>query len=148
MDKLKTAGFKRLIIWTLVLNLLIIIAAGHGGAFLGLLEIFWLPNFYGIGTEDFSFSLTSSYEKTLRFVALLSLVGQIFLIASLIFKEQAKTGWALLFGLLFLWTGFFYLIHDMFFDPTALFGFVTGLPFLIISLILAYKIIKHKNSNS
>ena len=62
---------------TVVLNFFIVIAAGHGIAFIGLLEIFLFPY---ISSEDFSFSLSDTYENSLGAVALVSLVGQCLLI--------------------------------------------------------------------
>jgi hypothetical protein len=83
--------FKKSTIWTITLSLFIIIAAGHGIAFLGLIEIFGILSF-NTGSEDFSISMSleSSYDKILGFVALLSLIGQIVLVISLFLKEYDK----------------------------------------------------------
>lgn len=134
---------KKLIIWTIILNLLIIVAAGHGGGFLALIEIFWLPHGYWIGTEDFSFSVTSAYDKTLGLTAILSLIGQVALIISLLTKTNNKS-LPIVIGILMLWLGFFYLIRLLFIDSASQVGFVTGLPFLIVSGILLFKIFRRK----
>ena len=135
---------KTLTIWTIVLNFFIPIAAGHGIAFLGLIEIFWIPNFYDIATEDFSFSPASGYDKTLGFVAILSLTGQLVLIVSFFTKSHLKV-WFHFFGLSLLWMAFFYLAFNIFEDSASQFSFITGLPFFIVSLILAIKIIRNQH---
>ena len=81
-------NYKRLTIWTIVLSFLIIIGAGHGIAFIGLLEIVGLFYKFRIGTENLSFSLTASYNKSLSVAALFTLVGHLFLITSIITKNS------------------------------------------------------------
>jgi hypothetical protein len=135
--------FKKNTIWTIILNMLIVIAAGHGIAFLGLIEIFWFPS-YNVGSEDFSFSLESTYDKILGFVALLSLTGQLVLVISLFLKEQNRRFWTQILGLVILWIGFFYLSHNLFDDFGSMLGFCSGLPFLISSINFFVKIAKQK----
>ena len=133
---------KKLIILTLLFNFFIPIFAGHGIGFLGLIEIFWLKFSYGIGTENFSYSLKDSYDKTLGFVALISLIGQVILILPLLFKQR----FLVIFGLIFLWIGLFYLGHDLFTDidyigtSPSFYSLLFGFPFLINSIILSLKI--------
>jgi hypothetical protein len=134
---------KKYTIWTIILNMLIVIAAGHGIAFLGLIEIFWFPS-YNVGSEDFSFSLESTYDKILGFVALLSLTGQLVLVISLFLKEQNRRFWTQILGLVILWIGFFYLSHNLFDDFGSMLGFCSGLPFLISSINFFVKIAKQK----
>lgn len=141
-------NFKRLTIWTIVLSFLIIIGAGHGIACVGLLEIVGLFHKFNIGTEDFSFSLTASYDKSLSVVALFALVGHIFLIASIMTKNYKQVFWTKITGLLFLWASFYYLTHNIFNDDLSQIGLVTGLPFIIVSIILATKMVKQKISIS
>lgn len=137
-------SFRYLTIFTVLFNFLIVIAAGHGIVFIGLLEIFWLPQFYSIGTDDFSLSFTSPYDKVTGAAAFLSLVGQIFLIFSLLVKGRKTILVARITGLIILWTGFFYLTRLLFVDTAALFSWVTGLPFLICSVVLFYKAVKQQ----
>ena len=129
-------------IWVIALNFLIIVAAGHGIACLGLIEIFWMRFFYGINTEDFSFSPFVSYDKSIGMAAMLSLTGQIFLILSLFLKRRKMHLLSQVIGLSLLWVGFFYLTHELFIDQLALFSFTTGLPFLILSILLLVNIIR------
>src|SRR4051794_39627104 len=102
---------KKLITRTVISNALIVVGAGHGIGFLGLIEIAWLPQLYFIGTEDFSLSIASSYDKTLGMTALLSLAGQLLLLTTLLIRRLQTTLAIKIAGLLLLWTGFFYLTH-------------------------------------
>jgi len=141
-------SFRSLTIFTVLFNFLIVIAVTHGIAFIGLLEIFWLPGFYSIGTDDFSLSFTSSYYKTISAVAFLSLVGQILLIFSLLVKGRRTILVARITGLIILWIGFFYLTHHLLVDIAARYSLVTGLPFLICTVVLFYKTIKQPTPSS
>lgn len=140
--------FKSLTTWTLVSNCLIIVGAGHGIGCLGLIEILWATEFYGIGTEDFSLSLMVSYDKSLGAVAIFSLVGQLLLIFSLLVKTNNKIFLIQQIGLVFLWIGFFYLLHHVFDDTASQIGFVTGIPFLLFSGFLFYKIRRQKRESA
>ena len=137
-------NFNRLTIWTIVLSFFIIIGAGHGIACVGLLEIIGLFHMFNIGTENFSLSLTASYDKSLLAVALFSLVGHVFLIVSILIKNNMQIFWTKIVGLVFLWIGFYYLTHNIFSDDLSEIGFVTGLPFFIVSIILVIKVAKQK----
>jgi len=139
---------KKLLIRTIISNALIVVGAGHGIGFLGLIELFWLPQFYGIKTEDFSLSIASSYDKTLGFVALLSLAGQILLLITLLIKRQQTTLLIKIVGLLLLWAGFFYLTHHLFVDTASLIGLITGLPFLTFSGLLLYRTVGQQSFNT
>jgi len=130
---------KKLITRTVISNAFIVVGAGHGIGFLGLIEIAWLPQLYWIGTEDFSLSPASSYDKTLGLVALLCLAGQLLLLSTLLIKRRQIAQIFTIVSLLLLWTGIFYLTHHLFIDSASLIGFVTGLPFLIFSGLLLYK---------
>ena len=135
-------NFKRLTIWTIILSSLIIIGAGHGIGCIGLLEIVGFFNKFDIGTEDFSLSLRASYDKSLPTVALFALVGHILLLISILTKSYKKLVWTKVVGLIFLWTSFYYLTHNYFSDDLSHMGFITGIPFLIGSIILAYKVVR------
>jgi hypothetical protein len=137
-------NFKRLTIWTIVLSFLIIIAAGHGIACVGLLEIIGLLHKFNVGTEDFSLSFTASYDKSLSATALFALFGQILLIISIASKSYKIMFWTKVFGLIFSWLSFFYLTHNILGDDLSQIGFMTGLPFVIVSILLAYKILRQE----
>jgi hypothetical protein len=132
-------------ICTVVLNFFILVGAGHGLACLGLMELAGLFHRFEIGTEDFSLSLSANYDRSLGPAALICLIGQILLLFSLALKMNGAIFWTRIVGLVFLWVGFYYLTNN-FFDVTdntgSQLGFFTGVPFLIISIRLAYKTIK------
>jgi hypothetical protein len=136
---------KSLTIWTITLSFFIIVGAGHGIGCVGLIEIISIA---GIVTRhvfndgDFTFSLTAGYEKSLIAVGIFSLIGHILLLISLILKENIKKALTKVVGLTCLWTAFYYLTHNFSHDELSQIGFFTGLPFLICSIILAYRIIK------
>jgi len=136
--------FRALTSWTVVTNFFIVIGAGHGIAFLGLIEIFWIPY---INREDFSLSLTAPYDKSLYAAALFSFVGQVLLIISFFPKKGASKFWSKAIGLVLLWIGFYYLTHDLRFNNAAWLGFRFGLPFLICSIVLFIVVVRDRVIN-
>src|SRR5207253_6697870 len=130
-------------IWIIVLSFFIIIGLGHGIACIGLFEIFGLTNFYKAGGENISFLLTGSYEESLGAAALLALIGHVILIVSFFIKENKKFR-LIIPGIVFLWISFYYLSHNLFADAGSLLGFLFGLPFLICSSILFYRLLKQR----
>ena len=71
MNELKT--------WTIVLNFLVLVGRGHGGATVGILGIF---GFTQLITGSFIFTANGLYEYRLETVGLISLVGEIRLLVS------------------------------------------------------------------
>lgn len=134
-------NLKSLTIWTIVLNFFIIVGAGHGIAFIGLLEIMYpiaAMTGHHINDDFLSWSLTASYEKSFGAATLFSLCGQLILISSFFIKGQ-KQFWIKSSGLLFLWIGFYYLAHNLIDDGVSELSFFAGIPFLIASGLLAYR---------
>ncbi len=141
-------NFKSLTIWTIVLDFFILIGAGHGIGFIGLIEIFWIMKVLsgkGINDEIFSLSLMSSYEASIVAVILFAFAGQLFLIFSIIVKSSGKIFWLKIIGLSCLWISFFYLTHNLFNNSASLPGFLSGIPFIICSGLLVYRIINQRN---
>jgi len=142
-------NFKSLTIWTIVLNFFILVGAGHGLACIGLLDVFWIvATLTGrhINQGFVSFSLTGSYEQSLGAAVLLSFLGQVILLISFIIKEPGKIRIKLL-GLSLLWVGYYYLIHNCLEASTSQLSFFSGIPFLISSGLLTYRMIKEKSSS-
>jgi len=136
------ANLKSLTIWTIVLNFLILVGAGHGVGIIGLIEIISLIRILtgqAFGNEDISFALNSTYEKSLFAVGLFSFIGQLLLLSSLLIKKPDKKDWTKIVGIIFLWIGFYYLVHNIFQDGLSGVGFFTGLPFFICSIIIIYR---------
>jgi hypothetical protein len=132
--------------YTLVANLLIIVGAGHGIAPLGLLEIAGFRFFYELGTANFSWSLLADYDGSLDAAALFSLAGQLLLAGSFFIKTKKHSTTLIITGLALLWMGFLYLAHNVFNSHAAVVSFTTGIPFLLISGILLYRILKDRKT--
>jgi hypothetical protein len=130
-------------IWIIVLSFFIIIGAGHGIACIGLFEIFGLQYLFGIISGEQSLLPTASYEASLGAAGLFALIGHIILTISFFIKENKRLRLTII-GIIFLWTSFYYLAHNLFDDPVSLLSFLFGLPFLICSLILFYRLIKQQ----
>jgi hypothetical protein len=71
--------------WTLVANFLIVIAAGHGGSPIGLLEVLVILNMAGMsaapGEEGF-------FSSPLLVVGLLTMIGQVLVITAQLTKHK------------------------------------------------------------
>ena len=129
---------------TIVLSFFIIIGAGHGIACIGLLEIGGLFNFFSFSDEHLSLLPTGSYDESLGAAALFALIGHIILTVSILIKENNKSRLKII-GIIFVWISFYYIAHNLFKDGLSLMGFLFGLPFLISSSILFYRVIRKKN---
>ena len=133
---------KYLTLWTVFLNFFIPVGGAHGVACIGYIEVFGLSKGYKIGDSDLSLSLTSDYFRSLGAVALCFFVGQILLILSLALRNYYTKFWTKILGLGILWVGFYYLTHNFFNEIQAEPGLYFGIPFLIVSILLAYRTIK------
>lgn len=142
-------NFRSLTIWTIVLNFFILVGAGHGLACLGLLDGFWIVAILTgqHGSQDLvSFSLRGSYEQSLGVAALLSFLGQAILLISFAINAPGKIRIKLI-GLSLLWIGYYYLIHNCLDDSASQMSLFSGIPFLISSGLLTYRMAKGKQSN-
>jgi len=135
-------NIKSLILLVLILHAVIVFPAGHGIGFLIFAEVFWLPGFFGIGTEEFSFRITDPVSQNIGFIALLSLTGQLVLLGSVLLSNSKSTVFIQFIGLAFLWTAYTYLSIDLFTNNQPSISFVTGLPFFVASLSLTFKLIR------
>lgn len=142
----KMTNFKSLTIWTIVFDFFIIVGAGHGLLCIGIMEMISIVALFTghiFNNENFSLSPFASYEQSLIAVGLFSLFGQLLVLVSFFNKGQ-KHFWIKLLGLLFMWLGFYYLTHNFVDDDLSQIGFWVGIPFLISSGLLTYKIIKSR----
>jgi hypothetical protein len=135
-------ALKSQIIWTVVSNFFIIVGAGHGIACIGVIEFLGISNGFRMNADNFSLSMIAPYDKSLGAVALFSLLGQIFLVLSLFFHKNGPVSWLQIPGLVFLWVGFYYLVHNFSQESLSQLGFFCGVPFLVLSIWLGYRIIK------
>jgi len=124
---------------TLVFNLFIIIAAGHGAAPLGLFELVYAKDLI---TGNFQFSVSGSYEERLMTVVLISLPGQFILLSSYFFTKKVKSMLTLA-GCSILFLATFILTKNAFGRFSAdQFSVFTALPFIGTALFLSLKEIK------
>lgn len=126
-------GFKRLTVFTLLANMLILVGIGSSTGFLVLAE-FILP----ITIRDISFSTEASYHQLLVAAALLSLIGQIFLFITLFHQRFLNRIVLVSCGLLFMYAGVFYLTNNFSNDNFSLTGLITAMPFACVSVVLIY----------
>lgn len=118
---------------TIVFNLFIIIASGHGGAPLVLFEIMGLHDVFSGG---FQFSITGSYDERIMTVALVSMLGQSILISSYFFDNEIKSRLTIM-GCLILLVATFILTKDTFhLEIIDLYSLFTALPFIGTAIIL------------
>ena len=129
----------RLTIATIILNLFIVIPYG------GFLLII----------EFYSFSVIRGIDSNLPIglIGIFSIVAQVTLLFSLLAKTQKRKIFFIVPSLLVMWTVIYYMISNGFenifsssfyFDPIIL---ATSLPFLILSIILVYKLYKSISLN-
>jgi len=125
----------RLTIATIILNLFIVIPYG------GFLLII----------EFYCFTVISGVDSNLPIglIGIFSIVAQVTLLFSLLVKTKKRKIILVVPSLLIMWTIIYYMISNGFenifsssfyFDP---FIFMTALPFLILSIILVYKLFKN-----
>jgi hypothetical protein len=137
-------NFRTLTIWVVMLYFVIVVGVGHGVIFIGLLEIFMLPHFFDFSSDNFTFSLTASYDKSISASILFAFIGHVLLITSILIKRRDNKFWLKITGIFFLLLSFYYLAHNLFTDSAAKLSFFCGLPFLSCSLVLLLRIIKEK----
>ncbi len=125
---------KKLTMWTLISNLLIVIAGGHGGGPVGLLEIVSILNLLGL---DNSFTINNLAASSLFWSIILILISQASIITALFIKKGSF--YLKLAGILFLLVSYIILIAFVWNEGTASISIVTGMPFLVLSGILLYK---------
>ena len=123
----------RLIILTIIFNFLILIGAGHGIGFLGLIEIIGFKDFF---QGDTKFSLTGNYDDRLFSSATIALVGQIILSIAYFRKQQLQKFRIIYLGLLILFFSFIILTKDSLNSSLDRFSFWSGTPFLILAILL------------
>ena len=120
---------RKLIIWTLISNFLIVFAAGHGGATLGLFEIFMFGSLISRTTNENFLLLISS---------MLTLIGQVALIFSFFCNPQLSFRLRII-GTLILIVGYFFLLVQFWTEPTIGISLITGIPFIMLAIILFFK---------
>lgn len=134
----------RLIILTTIFNFLILIGAGHGIGFLGLIEIIGFKEFF---QGDIKFSLTGNYDDRLFSSATIALVGQIILTIAYFQKQQIQKFRVIYVGLFILFFSFLILTKDILNSSLDSFSFWSGTPFLVLAILLLVRTIKKQIDN-
>jgi hypothetical protein len=125
---------KTLKIITLILHSLILIGAGHGIGFLIFADLVSIPALF---MNKIEFKLNSNYEDNLMLVGIISVIGKIMLIVSLLLKEKRNKYLTASIGISLLWVSVYFLTSGNW-NYTSLyeFSFWSSIPFLISSIIL------------
>ena len=126
---------KKAIILVLILNSIIVIGIpeGHGGGIMILFEMIIIPELVENGIDILKMNI-------LEVVILISLIGKLILISTLIFKEIFKIKILIKFGLALLLFSFLSLSHKAWKYDNFLFTitFGSGIPFLIYCVRTLY----------
>jgi hypothetical protein len=117
-------------IWALLAHAFIIIGIGHGIATLGILEAGGLAALFQEAPPGDSGDVSSA---TLHLVALLSLIGQIGIIASIYVKVKA-TELLHILGLFLLWSSLLIFAYAIRNDDYSYLAFVTCIPFFYFTI--------------
>lgn len=126
---------KRLLLWTICLQGLIFIALGHGGGVLFFLDLFALVEFTAFVNEKNFNPFTLDIAHNIGFVVTLSFLGKLFIVIALFIKRKRRFLILSFIGLIQLWLSFFYLAYDFPNNKESYTAFITGLPFLILSVL-------------
>ena len=127
MNKLKT--------WTIVLNFFVIVGAGHGVATVG---IFGIWGFKELISGDFVINIMGDYEERLRTGGLISVVGQFILLISYLTKNLTRTTLTVS-GCAVLFIATYILTRDAREMNLEMFTLLCSVPYILTSLILAFK---------
>ena len=126
---------KILSILTLIFNALILISAGHGFGPLILIEILlFFPDFM----NDSRINIIGNYDERLIPFALTSIIFQIILIFTLFINSVWKRKLINL-SCVFLIISLFYFTYDIKDSNLSRFTIISGIPFLITSILLIIK---------
>jgi hypothetical protein len=131
-------NIKRMVIWALLTNMLILVGLGNGTGFMIIVEAILIPL---VLNDSFYFSLSDTYTQLLPTAALLSLIGQILLTISLFRKSSLSQSLLVITGLIFCAGGILYLTINADHDHESLTGMVTAVPFACVTVMIIFNII-------
>lgn len=123
---------RKLKIWTIITHALIVVGFGHGILFFGLIEILF---FHYITKEHLDFSLNADFGSHLPVIGLITFLGQLALLLSILKKKNNFKILLQIIGLGFLWLSIMYFILDAGKDNYIHFGTLTCIPFVICTTI-------------
>lgn len=122
---------RKLKIWTIFSHALIVVGAGHGILFFFLIEIVSFPY---ITKGDFELSFNSGANH-FPVIGLITLLGQIFLIMSILSLRQILKNIFQVTGVLLLWLSIIYYIYDSTQDSYIHIAILTVVPFAVCTVI-------------
>ena len=122
---------KKLKIWSVVTQAIIIIGTGHGVLFFFTIEIFGFPY---VTRNSFTFSF-SSVEYHSAVVGFTTLLGQVALILSILDKKQSRKNICQIIGLCLLWLSIAYFYYDTITDRETGVVSVTVIPFAVCTIV-------------
>ena len=126
---------KILTILTLIFNALILIGAGHGFGPIILIEaLLFSPNYL----KDSEINLIGNYDEKIIPFAIINLIFQILLFFSLFVKASLKNKLINIASVVLI-LNLIYFTYDFTKSNLSQFTIVSGIPFLIISLLLILK---------
>lgn len=123
---------KKLKIWTVITHAFIMVGFGHGILTFLVIEVMWFPY---VSSEHFSLALSASFKAHLPVIGLMTLLGQVAFLFSILLKQQGVKNLLQLSGLVLCWAGVVYFVFDTTKDAGIHFGTVTCIPFVICTLI-------------
>ena len=126
---------KTLPILTIIFNFFTLIGAGHGIGILGFIEIMAVNE---VLQGNLAFNLTGSYDERLPVVAILSIIGQSFLISSFFLNDTSKSALTIT-GCLTLLVGTFILTRDSHVMNSDMISLIFSAPFIVTACILLFK---------
>ncbi len=126
---------KRLLLWSICLHGLILITFAHSGGFLFMLDLAFLSASTEFFDERNFNPFTLDIIHNIGFVVTLSFLGKLFTVIALFIKRKKRFFILSFIGLIQLWLSFFYLAYDFRNNNEAYTAFITGLPFLILSIL-------------
>lgn len=137
---------KRFLLWIMLLQGVIVIAAGHGVGIMILLDCVALIDYADfIKEETFTF-FPKKGSNDLGIAIIFSITGKLFTIVALFIKRRGRFFVLSLIGLTQLWLSYFYLSYHFTSDNAAYTAFITGLPFLLLSfLFIVFACMQWKN---
>ncbi len=131
---------KKDFIWTLVLNSLIVIAGGHGAAFLAMMEIFYIIEWVKIISEKTSQYKTLLNGNQLDLPIILTIIGQCSAFISFTLNKHHQIKLIRTISILVLLTGYAILVSYFGNNSVSSITVVTGIPFLCGALYCLYRL--------
>lgn len=130
--------WKPLIVWTIALNALIFVGLGHVGGFLFLIELVFLPEVFSWISGGLPFNFGSS-DMSILIIVFSSLLGQCALVTTLLYRNFRLAAIQRMVSIILLWTGYFFLSYQFLENKSSAISFYSGIPFLLISVLLFVK---------